>query len=305
MNTPPVQHPQPVSPVAQILERMEKSVLAAGREAYDPDRLEHLLPLVRFWTPNKKSATEYYEGHDLSIVRGEAWIRGVLAPFVRFSFRSGPETSGPSHPSRAKAAFQLHLSTTASRQHSWPMPYLPEAGSFGVEFWIVPGTLRSPVRALGEKAEQAYSRGELLFVAGRMEPFASVLAGRAFTVRWGHPAPAWDSTPCLRLCGLTHNNSRQDRASGAPISIQLGRKQVLQPLDMIELHQVRRTGEIVSVQRGRVLVFIRKPPSAAEGVPILAVRAVREDEALFFEPGDAWGMMNVADEDVVLLRLMS
>src|SRR4051794_26304312 len=171
--------------MAALLARLEAVELAAGREAYDPDHLQHLvaldhLALYGTSAPGPTPAPEHQDDKldfqkqnvsafttgDVTLVRGRVTAGSWTGPFLRIAYRGGDDSELAR---RAGGAGRLGDAIGAwirvgGRATDGPVivPRSPVTGSYEIELWGCPGGDLADRLAGDVRAGAALARGELV-----------------------------------------------------------------------------------------------------------------------------------------------
>lgn len=170
------------NPLLKLLNLMEKVQLAAEREFYSTDLLQYLFPykFLSFYgsqggdanilEPEKQdNKTDFQKQNvrdflvtDTLLVRGLVAVGNWMGPFLRVSYRGGPDSQlskAANHELGEKIKLWIKVGdVTASSLIE--VPYDPLSDRYEVEIWGYPGTnLRGQ---LDEKGRAAFDRGELI-----------------------------------------------------------------------------------------------------------------------------------------------
>jgi len=169
------------NPLLRLLDLTGQIRLAAGRQCYLTDHLQYLVPydFLELYGPGgadadvldptrQDSKTDFQKQNvrtfrttDTQLVRGWAAVDGWVGPFVRLSYRGGPdsrlsELTGHRLGDRIKVWARVGGGAGATLT----VPYNPESDRYEIELWADPGgDLRD---RLDERGRQALDRGELV-----------------------------------------------------------------------------------------------------------------------------------------------
>ncbi|MFO1002319.1 MAG: hypothetical protein U0936_18485 [Planctomycetaceae bacterium] len=168
------------NPLHQLIKVFESLQLAAEREHYPHDRLEVLFPFESLdlygpTPPNetvldpqnqdfvdfqKQNIRSFVLG-DIIITRGWVTVDDWTGPFLRISYRGGPDSKLSKASGQSLAESILLYLKVGSIQATQPVlvPYNEASDRYEVEFWPYPGSdLRSKLDTNGQTA---LDRGEL------------------------------------------------------------------------------------------------------------------------------------------------
>jgi hypothetical protein len=172
------------NPVHALLGLLEGVELAAGREAYDPDHLQHLIGVDHLalygtsWagvTPAperqddkldfQKQNLSAFTPADVTLVRGRVTAGSWTGPFLRIAYRGGDSelsrrAGGPDRLGDIIGAWVA----VGGRASGEPLvlPRHPVTGRYEVELWGYPGHDLAAVVASDPRAAAALARGELV-----------------------------------------------------------------------------------------------------------------------------------------------
>ena len=170
------------NPLLKLLDLIEKVNLAAEREFYLIDHLQYLFPFdyLQMFGPAganyqvldptqqddktdfQKQNVKEFRTTDTFLVRGWVSVGSWTGPFLRISYRGGPDSKlseATSHRLSEKIKLWISISNIATPSLI-PVSYNPLSDRYEVELWGYPGAdLRSQ---LDEKGRRAFDRGELL-----------------------------------------------------------------------------------------------------------------------------------------------
>ena len=158
--------------------------LAAGREAYPFDQLQYLFPIrsLQLYGPSAPSdgvldpqqqdnKTDFQKQNvasflvaDTQLIRGIASAGAWSGPFLRLSYRAGPDSvlAGMAHGSLGPT-IRLFLKVG---QNVTPaplsVPYDAETARYAIELWGWPGTPGDLRAALDPRGQAAFDRGALV-----------------------------------------------------------------------------------------------------------------------------------------------
>jgi hypothetical protein len=172
------------NPVARVLSLVEGAALAAGREAYPFEELQYLLPIhaLQLYGPSppadgvldptqQDSKTDFQKQNvasflvaDTQLIRGIASAGAWTGPFLRLSYRAGPDSvlAGMAHGSLGPAIrLWLRVGRNATPA-PLSVPYDAESGRYAVELWGWPGTVADLKAALDPRGQAALDRGALI-----------------------------------------------------------------------------------------------------------------------------------------------
>ena len=185
------------NPVVRLLQLVEQAQLAAGRENYPFDELQFLFPVraMRLYGPSdpdgavldaarqdnkldfQKQNVASFDAGDTQILRGLAAAGDWFGPFVRLTYRAGPDSTlankagnllGPSIKLWVKIG-------DAATNSLLVVPYNAELDRYCIEIWGWPGSAGDLRAALDPRGQAAADRGELIpdaaLVRGRAEDF--------------------------------------------------------------------------------------------------------------------------------------
>jgi hypothetical protein len=172
------------NPVVRLLTLVEGAALAAGREAYPFEELQYLFPIraLQLYGPSppsdgvldpkqqdnktdfQKQNVASFTAADTQLVRGVASAGAWTGPFLRLSYRAGPDSvlAGIAHASLGPAV-RLFLKVGRNATPSpLNVPYDAETGRYAIELWGWPGTAANLRAALDPRGQAACDRGALI-----------------------------------------------------------------------------------------------------------------------------------------------
>lgn len=168
--------------LAHLMALLEKIDLAAERENYVPNSIQHLIPFdsLELYGPSgaswqvtdpgtqdnkqdfQKQNIRNFRATDTWLARGWATAGGATFPFLFLSYRGGPDTllsQAANHQLGAAIKVYLKVGAVAVPQ-LLTVPYNPVTDRYELEIWAFPGTdLRSQLDA---KGQAAIDRGGLI-----------------------------------------------------------------------------------------------------------------------------------------------
>jgi mannose-6-phosphate isomerase-like protein (cupin superfamily) len=169
------------NPLLRLLGLMERTGLAAERECYLGGSVRYLFPFefLELYGPSapasdmfdprvqdnktdfQKQNVRDFRTSDCHLIRGYASIDDWTGPFLRLSYRGGPDSRlsmAANHQlgERIKLWARIGGNTTNALI---PVPYVPRSDRYEIELWGYPGDLRS---RLDVKGREAFDRGELI-----------------------------------------------------------------------------------------------------------------------------------------------
>ena len=182
------------NPLLAACALVEGTRLAAGREFYPPDDVHHLFPFERLelygpteprgpTDPRQQDAKEDFQKQnvrsvvygDTRMTRGWAVGDGWAVPFLRLTYRAGPDTrlsELAGHALGERVSVRVRVGDRAAEPI--PAPYHPESHRYSVELWGDPGT--DVRRMVDGRGLAAVERGELVvrpdLVRGCRDAFA-------------------------------------------------------------------------------------------------------------------------------------
>lgn len=169
------------NPLLKLLGLMERVQLAVEREFYLMGETQYLFPFhfLELYGPSgvdasvldprqqdvktdfQKQNVRSFQTTDTFLVRGLVSTGDWTGPFLRLSYRGGPDSllsQAAKHQLGDRIKLWLKVGNTAASGFI-PVPYNPAADRYEVEFWGYPG---NDLRArLDEKGRSAFDRGEL------------------------------------------------------------------------------------------------------------------------------------------------
>jgi mannose-6-phosphate isomerase-like protein (cupin superfamily) len=182
------QVPQGTSPnydagnsLVKLLEIMEKVELAAERQTYVTNSLEYLFPFnfLELYGPSggdsgildpaqQDNKTDFQKQNvrdfrltDTHLIRGWTSVLGYIGPFLRLSYRGGPDSAlSQMSNHRLGQRIKLWLKVgNASVTTPLVVPYNPISDRYEIELWAYP---EQEIRSrLDDKARESLDRGEL------------------------------------------------------------------------------------------------------------------------------------------------
>ena len=185
------------NPIAHVLSLVEGAALAAGREAYPFGELQFLFPIraLQLYGPSppadgvldptqQDNKTDFQKQNVASLTAGDTQlIRGIASagawtgPFLRLSYRAGPD-SLLAGMARASLGPAIRLWLKVGRNETpapLTVPYDAETGRYAIELWGWPGTRGALKDALDPRGQAAMDRGALIaapsLVPGKPEDF--------------------------------------------------------------------------------------------------------------------------------------
>jgi hypothetical protein len=179
--TPDYDHNNPIS---RVLSLVEGAGLAAGREAYPFDELQYLFPIraLQLYGPSppadgvldptqqdnktdfQKQNVASFVAADTQLIRGIASAGAWTGPFLRLSYRAGPD-SVLAGMARASLGPTVRLWLKVG-QNVTPtplsVPYDAETARYAIELWGWPGSPGDLKNALDPRGQAAMDRGALV-----------------------------------------------------------------------------------------------------------------------------------------------
>ncbi len=183
------------NPLLRLLGILERTGFAAERECYLMGSVQYLFPYdyLQLYGPaappadlldarlqdNKtdfqKQNVRDFRATDCHVIRGYASVEGWTGPFVRLSYRGGPDSvlsMAARHQLGERIKLWVKIGATATAALI-DVPYVPRTDRYEIEFWGYPGQdLRS---RLDVKGRNAFDSGELVvrpdLVFGQMSDF--------------------------------------------------------------------------------------------------------------------------------------
>src|ERR1051326_1890085 len=172
------------NPVVRLLALVESAALGAGREAYQFDELQYLFPIraLQLYGPSspadgvlapelqdnktdfQKQNVASFQSADTQLTRGIASAGAWSGPFLRLSYRAGPD-SVLAGMARSSLGPTIRLWLRVGRNAtSSPLsvPYDAETGRYAIELWSWPGTPAELRAALDPRGQAAFDRGALI-----------------------------------------------------------------------------------------------------------------------------------------------
>jgi mannose-6-phosphate isomerase-like protein (cupin superfamily) len=170
------------NPLLKLLNLLEKAQLAAEREFYLADQAQYLFPYeyLELYGPQggdanildptqqdnktdfQKQNVRDFRSTDTYLVRGLVSVGNWTGPFLRISYRGGPDSklSGTAnHKLGQKIKLWVKVADVATPSLI-TVPYNPRSDRYDIEFWGYPGVdLRNQ---LDDKGREAFDRGELI-----------------------------------------------------------------------------------------------------------------------------------------------
>jgi hypothetical protein len=185
------------NPVVRLLSLVESAGLAAGREAYAFDELQYLFPIraLQLYGPSppadgvldpeqqdnktdfQKQNVASFAAGDTQLVRGMASAGAWSGPFLRLSYRAGPDSvlAGMARASLGPSIrLWLRVGPNATPA-PLTVPYDGESRRYCVELWGWPGGAADLRAALDPRGQAAFDRGALVaapsLIPGKAEDF--------------------------------------------------------------------------------------------------------------------------------------
>ena len=172
------------NPMVRLLQLVESAQLAAGRESYPFDELQFLFPVrsMVLYGPSapdsdvldptrqdnkvdfQKQNVTSFDAADTQIIRGVAAAGGWSGPFIRLTYRGGPDSVLANKAGNLLGpAIKLwtKIGDTAVRS-LLTVPYNSEVDRYGIEIWGWPGSLADLRAALDARGQAAFDRGGLI-----------------------------------------------------------------------------------------------------------------------------------------------
>jgi hypothetical protein len=172
------------NPLVRLLAMIEGASLAAGRECYGFENLQYLFPIrtLELYGPSEpdsavldpraqdnktdfqKQNVASFEAGDTQLVRGLASAGGWTGPFVRISYRAGPDSVLASRMGGAvgpEIRLWMKIGPVAT-QAPVRVPYDAECGRYAIEFWGWPGSPEDLLAALDPRGQAAFQAGTLV-----------------------------------------------------------------------------------------------------------------------------------------------
>jgi hypothetical protein len=172
------------NPVARLLTLVESAGMAAGREAYPFDQLQYLFPIrsLQLYGPSppadgvldpmqQDSKTDFqkqnvssFQAADTQLIRGIASAGAWTGPFLRVSYRAGPDSvlAGMAHGSLGPSIrLWLRVGRTETAT-PLTVPYDAATGRYAIELWGWPGTPAELRAALDPRGQAACDSGALI-----------------------------------------------------------------------------------------------------------------------------------------------
>lgn len=206
--------------LVKLLGIMEKTELAAERQTYIANSLEYLFPIgnLQLYGPagsdyqNLDAATQDNKNDfqkqnirdftltDTQLVRGWTTIGDSVVPFLRISYRGGPDTplsemTGHRLGQRIKLWVKVGENVVSSPITA---PYNPMSDRYEIEMWTSPVPDLRPM--LDDKAKESLDRGELIvrndLIKGAQSDFDR---GKLENAYMADIAPSCTMHPLLRL----------------------------------------------------------------------------------------------------------
>jgi hypothetical protein len=185
------------NPMARVLALVEGAALCAAREAYRFEELQFLFPIrsLQLYGPSppdsntldpaqqdnkldfQKQNVASFQAADTQLVRGTASAGNWSGPFLRLSYRAGPD-SVLAGMARGSLGPSIRLWLRVG-QNATPapltVPYDAETGRYAIELWAWPGTTADLRAGLDPRGQAACDRGALIaapsLVSGKAEDF--------------------------------------------------------------------------------------------------------------------------------------
>ncbi|EDZ98848.1 hypothetical protein BH160DRAFT_5845 [Burkholderia sp. H160] len=172
------------NPVVQLLGLVEGAVLAAGREYYVFEELQYLFPIKSLTlygpsAPNsgvldptaqddkidfQKQNVKSFTSGDTQLLRGRATAGAWSVPFIRASYRAGPDSLLASRTKGSLgASIRLWIKVASVAVPSLvTVPYDAESGRYAIEFWSWKGAPADLRAVLDPRGQAAFDRGALV-----------------------------------------------------------------------------------------------------------------------------------------------
>jgi mannose-6-phosphate isomerase-like protein (cupin superfamily) len=208
------------NPLLRVLQMVERAGLAAERENYLMGSVQYLFPFefLELWGPaapasdvldpraqdsktdfQKQNVRDFRAG-DCHLVRGYASVDGWTGPFLRLSYRGGPDSrlsSASGHKLGERIKLWARVGALATEE-LLEVPYVPRTDRYELELWGYPGNeLRERLDA---KGREALERGELVarpdLVPGQLSDFERDALAERYVVQ---VAPGHAMHPVLPL----------------------------------------------------------------------------------------------------------
>ncbi|SFI45949.1 cupin domain-containing protein [Nitrosomonas sp. Nm34] len=182
------------NPLLKLMNLMERSQLAAEREFYLSEHLQYLFPYhsLTFYGPQggdagildpslqdnktdfQKQNVKEFVSTDTVLIRGLVTIGNWTGPFLRVSYRGGPDSQlSASTNNQLGEKIKLWIKVANVGPIIVLVPYNPRSDRYEVEFWGYPGSDLTTL--LDTKGLEALQRGELIvqnaLVQGNMHDF--------------------------------------------------------------------------------------------------------------------------------------
>ncbi len=187
------------NPVDRMMGLVEEVHLAAGIEYYVTDSLQYLFPVEQLvlYGPNQsgpdkdvmdpfqqdnktdfqKQNIKEFTTSDTYVVRGYASIGNWVGPFLKLSYRGGPDSKlseTSNHQLGQIIKLYLKVQNNALPEMISAV-YNPDSDRYEVEIWGYPGSFSEALQSLDDKGKAAIQRGELQFrpnlIKGSIEDF--------------------------------------------------------------------------------------------------------------------------------------
>ena len=172
------------NPLARLLRLVESTHLAAGRECYTFEELQFLFPIrsLQLYGPSAPNSdvlnpefqdvkTDFQKQNvatfaldDTQIIRGQASAGAWVGPFIRLTYRGGPDSVLATAAGKVPGpAVKLWTRIgTASTPFPITVPYNEGTDRYSIELWGWPGSLADLRAALDPRGQLALDRGELV-----------------------------------------------------------------------------------------------------------------------------------------------
>jgi hypothetical protein len=184
------------NPLLKLLSLGERQRLAAGRQFYLTEHLQYLVPFdyLELYGPSGAEASNLdpttqdnkgvfqkqnvrdFRATDSYLLRGWATAGDWTGPFLKLSYRGGPDSKlseTSNHQLGATIGLVLKVGNTASSKPI-PVPYNQATGRYEIELWGYPGP--DLANQLDDKGRQSLQSGELItrpdLIRGTLADFA-------------------------------------------------------------------------------------------------------------------------------------
>lgn len=195
------------NPVTRLLAMIESASLASGRENYPFEELQFLFPIrsLQLYGPSapdsaiidprrqdnkldfQKQNVASFEAADTQLIRGLACAGDWTGPFLRLTYRAGPDSVLAAKTSSLLGpSIKLWVKVGESAVGApLTVPYDADAGRYAIEFWGWPGSTVDLRAALDPRGQGALDRGAIVantaLVPGTVRDFTREALDGKFT----------------------------------------------------------------------------------------------------------------------------